>query len=279
MKFDIRNFTVLISHYHVSLIRKSHFLGTKLRALRKRNGLDARGASRRCIQMDAQSAPSVSYLSMIESGKRVPSERRAGPAGATSFSATPRWFLDENPDIEAAPSRDRGGAPRIAARARVPVFEGTAAGGDSRAAVADRHDRPAVRASPDPLAPGDVAQRLPRLERAAESVGERRFPLGVDDLMRLVQAPRPRGALVRAQAGAGARQGSRSAQRGAFVLRSAAHHLSESRSCRPIRRGSSSISPRTSRHKVLHGGDGLKSAHATGGEMGGSPEGGAAPPA
>jgi len=28
-------------------------------------------------------------------------------------------------------------------------------------------------------------------------------------------------------------------------------------------------------HKVLHGGDGLKSAHATGGEMGGSPEGGA----
>ena len=28
-------------------------------------------------------------------------------------------------------------------------------------------------------------------------------------------------------------------------------------------------------HKVLHEGDGLKSAHATGGEMGGSPEGGA----
>jgi len=27
-------------------------------------------------------------------------------------------------------------------------------------------------------------------------------------------------------------------------------------------------------HKVLHGGDGLKSAHATGGEMAGSPEGG-----
>src|SRR5258708_40231611 len=27
-------------------------------------------------------------------------------------------------------------------------------------------------------------------------------------------------------------------------------------------------------HKVLHGGDGLKSAHATGGGMGGSPEGG-----
>jgi hypothetical protein len=29
-------------------------------------------------------------------------------------------------------------------------------------------------------------------------------------------------------------------------------------------------------HKVLHGGDGLKSPHATGGEMGGSPEGGSA---
>lgn len=31
-------------------------------------------------------------------------------------------------------------------------------------------------------------------------------------------------------------------------------------------------------HKVLHGGDGLKSPHATGGEMGGSPEGGPATP-
>jgi len=53
--------------------RQSHFLGTKLRALRKRNGLTLEELSARCIQQDPQKAPSVSYLSMIESGKRVPS--------------------------------------------------------------------------------------------------------------------------------------------------------------------------------------------------------------
>jgi len=53
--------------------RKSHFLGTKLRALRKRNGLTLEELSARCIQLDPQRAPSVSYLSMIESGKRIPS--------------------------------------------------------------------------------------------------------------------------------------------------------------------------------------------------------------
>ena len=54
-------------------VRKSHFLGTKLRALRKRNGLTLEELSTRCIQLDSAGAPSVSYLSMIESGKRVPS--------------------------------------------------------------------------------------------------------------------------------------------------------------------------------------------------------------
>ena len=57
-----------------NLQRKSHFLGAKLRGIRKRNGLTLEELSSRCIQMDAQLAPSVSYLSMIESGKRMPSE-------------------------------------------------------------------------------------------------------------------------------------------------------------------------------------------------------------
>ena len=56
------------------LLRKGHFLGAKLRTIRKRNGLTLEELSVRCIQRDAQSAPSVSYLSMIESGKRAPSQ-------------------------------------------------------------------------------------------------------------------------------------------------------------------------------------------------------------
>ena len=48
-----------------SLIRKGHFIGTKIRNIRKRNNLTMEDLSVRCIQIDAESAPSISYLSMI----------------------------------------------------------------------------------------------------------------------------------------------------------------------------------------------------------------------
>ena len=40
--------------------RNTHFLGSKLRSLRKRNGLTLEELSARCIQLDSKSAPSVS---------------------------------------------------------------------------------------------------------------------------------------------------------------------------------------------------------------------------
>jgi transcriptional regulator with XRE-family HTH domain len=91
------------------LIRQGHFLGAKLRSLRKRNGLTLDELSARCVQIDAAGAPSVSYLSMVETGKRMPSpqmlEMLAGIFGRDS-----RWFLDENTEVEVAPpTRERGG--------------------------------------------------------------------------------------------------------------------------------------------------------------------------
>jgi transcriptional regulator with XRE-family HTH domain len=91
------------------LIRQGHFLGAKLRSLRKRNGLTLDELSARCIQVDAGSAPSVSYLSMVETGKRMPSAEMLEML-AGIFSKDARWFLDENTDVEAAPAeRQRGG--------------------------------------------------------------------------------------------------------------------------------------------------------------------------
>jgi transcriptional regulator with XRE-family HTH domain len=101
------------------LIRQGHLLGAKLRSLRKRNGLTLDELSARCVQVDAESAPSVSYLSMVETGKRIPS---AGTLSmlAGIFSKDPRWFLDENTEVEAAPrERARGG---LAAMPLEPAF-------------------------------------------------------------------------------------------------------------------------------------------------------------
>ncbi len=47
------------------LKRKAHFLGTKIKGLRKRNHLTLEDLSVRCVQIDAEAGPSVSYLSMI----------------------------------------------------------------------------------------------------------------------------------------------------------------------------------------------------------------------
>ena len=65
------------------LLRKSHFLGAKFRSLRKRHGLTLQDVSARCIQVDAELAPSVSYLSMIETGQRIPSEDLLELAGVS----------------------------------------------------------------------------------------------------------------------------------------------------------------------------------------------------
>jgi len=91
------------------LIRQGHFLGAKLRSLRKRNGLTLDELSARCVQIDASGAPSVSYLSMVETGKRMPSAEMLDML-AGIFSKDARWFLDENTAVEAAPQpRQRGG--------------------------------------------------------------------------------------------------------------------------------------------------------------------------
>jgi transcriptional regulator with XRE-family HTH domain len=91
------------------LIRQGHFLGAKLRSLRKRNGLTLDELSARCVQIDAEAAPSVSYLSMVETGKRMPSAETLDML-AGIFSKDARWFLDENTEVDVAPApRQRGG--------------------------------------------------------------------------------------------------------------------------------------------------------------------------
>ena len=166
-------------------VRKTHFLGAKLRALRKRNGLTLDELSARCIQIDAESAPSVSYLSMIESGKRVPSIDLLELL-AKLFQREPAWFLDGNPETGAAVSAPAAHHPR-----HVPLEPGflfskkllQAALPEllSQTGTTGRQFAHLLIRSHQELSRND----FPDLERAAESVGARRFPLTLDDLTAL----------------------------------------------------------------------------------------------
>ena len=254
--------------------RNSHFLGTKLRALRKRNGLTLEELSARCIQLDPQRAPSVSYLSMIESGKRVPSEDLLGLLSSL-FQREPRWFLDGNPEMEPPAARARaGGAAGVPLepsflfskellQAAIPeLLAQTGTTGRQFAHLLIRSHQEMSR------------NDFPDLERSAEGIGERRFPLGVEDLTRLC---RHHGLQLRwfDRKPVLARDKDRE-------LRSMVRSFFESPRTVYLNRELQDDPARLKfdlashlGHKVLHAGDGLKSAHATGGEMGGSPEGGA----
>ncbi|MDP1674593.1 MAG: XRE family transcriptional regulator, partial [Burkholderiales bacterium] len=252
--------------------RQSHFLGTKLRALRKRNGLTLEELSARCSQHDPEKAPSVSYLSMIESGKRVPSAAVLDLLSAL-FQRDTAWFLDNNPETEAAVAAPRGGGAATVPlepaflfskellQAAIPeLLAHTGTSGKQFAHLLIRSHQEISR------------NDFPDLERAAENVGQRQFPLGVDDLLRLykqhglkVQWFERKPVPVRDN-GRELRSMLRSFYEtpGTIYLNRALEHD-------PARLKFDLASHLG--HRILHGGDGLKAAHATGGEPGGSPQG------
>jgi transcriptional regulator with XRE-family HTH domain len=257
------------------LLRKGHFLGAKLRTLRKRNGLTLEELSVRCIQRDSQRGPSVSYLSMIESGKRSPSpallELLAGV-----FQRAPQWFLDESTQAEpAAPTAAGSAATRVPLEPsflfsrnllQLAIPELLAQTGTTGRQFAHLLIR-----SHQEMSRND----FPDLERAADSVGERRFPLSAEDLQRLC---RRHGLEIRwfDRKPLLARDKDREVRSMVRSFFQAPRVIYANRALQADPARLKFDLAAHIGHKVLHGGDGLKSPHATGGEMGGSPEGGSA---
>ncbi|SQH76159.1 putative Transcriptional regulator [Shewanella benthica] len=165
-------------------MRKSHFLGTKIRNLRKRNHLTMEDLSARCVRVDPETAPSVSYLSMIERGKRVPSASMLAVIAAV-FQKEVDWFLDDVPE-EHAITPDKGRRGGINGMALEPSF---------------LFSKDILQiAIPEMLSQTGVTGRqfahllirahqehhqnhFPDLERAAEAIGQKRLPLALEDIM------------------------------------------------------------------------------------------------
>ena len=169
-----------------SLARQSHFLGTKIRNLRKRNGLTLEDLSARCIKLDAEYAPSVSYLSMIERGKRVPREEMLEVI-ATVFQKQSEWFLDDAAEVQdIAPTKgNRGGIKGMALEPsflfsneilQIAIPEMLSQTGTTGRQFAHL----LIRAHQE-----HHQNHFPDLERAAEEIGLKKMPLHVDDLIKI----------------------------------------------------------------------------------------------
>lgn len=256
------------------IARNSHFLGAKLRALRRQNHMTLEELSMRCSQLDVRAAPSVSYLSMIESGRRIPSEDVLFLV-AKVFQRDAAWFFDHNAQIAPLPvAAGMGGAARVPLepsflfsrellQSAIPeLLSQTGTSGRQFAHLLIRSFQESSR------------NEFPDLERAAEAVGKRAFPLTVDDVLSLSKAHglelrwfERKPVLARNQDGE-----LRSMLR-SFFEPPGTVYLNKALRADPGRLKFDLASHIA--HKVLHGGDGMRSAHATGGEMGGSPDSGA----
>ncbi len=174
--------------YSKNLIRKSHFLGTKIRNLRKRNNLTMDDLSSRCIKINAEASPSVSYLSMIERGKRFPSIETLQVI-ASIFQKDVDWFLDgKQEDTDIAPQKgSRGGvtgmplepgflfSDEILQIAIPELLSQTGTSGREFAHLL-------IRAHQE-----HQQNHFPDLERAAEQIGQKQLPLGQDDLLAIAK--------------------------------------------------------------------------------------------
>jgi len=170
-------------------IRKAHFLGTKIRNLRKRNNLTMDDLSARCIKIDPEAAPSVSYLSMIERGKRHPSAQMM-QCIANVFQKDLKWFLDDVPE-ESAIVPEKGSRGGISGMALEPGFLFS-------------NDILQI-AIPEMLSQTGVSGRqfahllirahqetnqnhFPDLERAAEAVGKKQMPITTGMLIEIAES-------------------------------------------------------------------------------------------
>lgn len=169
------------------LMRKAHFLGIKIKRLRKRNNLTLEDLSVRCVQIDREAGPSVSYLSMIENGKRVPSERLLGIV-ADIFQKDMSWFFDETLEDEAIETEPKSGgiegiplepgflfSNELLQTAIPELLTQTGTTGRQFAHLLIRAHQETHQ------------NRFPDLERAAESVGRKQFPQNVEALFELAR--------------------------------------------------------------------------------------------
>ncbi len=169
-----------------NLLRKGHFLGAKLRSIRKRNGLTLEDLSSRCIQTNAQDGP---IRVLPEHDRKRQTHALRGRAGllAGVFQRDVAWFLDEQVDVAGLTVRRAGGAARVPLE---PAFlfskellQSAIPELLSQTGTSGRQFAHLLIRSHQEMSRND----FPDLERTAESIGERRLPLSVDDLLRLSQ--------------------------------------------------------------------------------------------
>jgi len=256
---------------HSILSRKTHFLGSKIRSLRKRNGLTLVDLSTRCMQINPEKAPSVSYLSLIESGKRIPASEVLN-LFSEIFQKSQEWFLDDHveviqPKIDENPNRLKSVqlepnflfSKKLLESSIPELLAQTGVSGRKFAHILIRSYQE------------ENQNQFPDIERAAEEVGKKKFPLTEKDLIKISKDVElkiiwfdNKAFTTETESGRKLKTMSR------FFCESPNKVYLNSQLKKTPSRLKYDLATHIA-HMVLHNGDGLVSNQATGGELGGSP--------
>ena len=255
-----------------NLNRKIHFLGTKIKSLRKLHGYTLEDIIVRCMQIDSKYTPSISYLSLIESGKRNPSEGLLLLLSKI-FQKKLDWFLDDAIQDDPLDSNDKINnnlssislepnflfSKEILKSAIPAVLSQTGTSGRQFAHIL-------IRAYQE-----KNYNQFPDIERIADSIGKKKLPLRENDIfsickklnLKILWFKKPPFS-TNNDFGDNIKSTLRSFYESKNII-----YLNEA-----LKKDPSRLKYDLAlyiAHKVLHNGDGQISNHASGGELGGSP--------
>ena len=266
------SYKILLCKFYMKniLSRNIHFLGSKIRAQRKSLNLTLEDLSIRCIQINPDIAPSISYLSLIETGNRTPSIQLLKMLSEI-FQKKVSWFLDNSKDVKK--SRDNSLKYSFEKIEFEPNFlfsknlmRSAMPSLLSQAGMSGRQfAHILIRAYQE-----KNYNQFPDIERTADEVGKKKLPLRDNDVLSIAK-----------KVGLKIKWFSRSAfvtkndygLKINSVLRSF-YGEKNTVYMNDLLRSSNRLKYDLALyigHKILHNGDGLISSHASGGELGGSP--------
>ena len=252
-------------------LRKSHYVGSKIKSLRSQNNLTLEELSLRCMQIDIDSAPSISYLSLIEGGKRYPTKKILILLSQI-FQKEIKWFLDDHGQSSNTDSSNDALDEDVLFKEPDFLFSKEI----MQSAIPDlmyqtgttgrQFSHVLIRSFQE-----KKFNRFPDIERVAESIGKKKFPMSVNDLMNIIKENK---ILIKWF------------ERPTFITKNDQGYkiktLFRSFYYNPKRIYINKYLKNKARlkydlayyigHYFLHGGDGLVSALGTGGEIGGSPK-------
>ena len=250
--------------------RNAHFLGSKIKFLRKINHLTMEDLIAKCIRLDTDSAPSISYLSLIENGKRNPSQKLMDVL-CIIFQKKIDWFDDKNinPFKNIETKKDKFEqiefepnflfSKEILEKGIPGLLSQTGTTGRQFAHIL-------IRAYQE-----KNKNQFPYLEKEAEKIGGKKFPINVNDILKLYKKYNLKikwfnkdSFLTKDDTGKDIKTLFRSFYQSPNII-----YVNEKMKEEPYRLKYDLATYLA--HKILHNGDGIVSSHASGGEVGGSP--------